>query len=342
MKKKKIIIKATIILLGLASAGSGVFLYLCKNKNLTTKNQLVLEEKQLEPSVLKIGFLTDWEYGSHRKVEEKMTRRAPIELAKAVFYLNEEFQPDITIGGGDYVESSSTDAEGAKEQLSDINEVFSLVKSPRLYAFGNHDFRALPEEAVREALGVSEFHSFQDVGEWRIVILDTNFNKFGKHRSAENYVRGQVSQEELSWLKSSLETDRPVLLFCHHSPINVPVGGRISRNIDNAGEVREILENAGNVAAVISGHNPTSYFARLNGINYFIANTMANINARDNFATFETTYDHENGNAKITFKQLGPDAREYETEWKQGEKAPDYQYPPVISPKAPEKEQTEL
>ena len=289
------------------------------------KKQNSLKEIQKQTSLLKIGFLTDWEYGTRRLLGDKMTRKSPSELSKAVFYLNEEFHPNIVIGGGDYIESSAVKPERAREQLEEINEIFSLIKVPRLYAFGNHDLRSLSKVEIKEILGIQESHAIRDIGDWRIIIFDTNFTLEGEDRNAENYVIGGVNQNELNWLREALKTDKPVLVFSHHSPAaSVSNGNRIVINMTNDKEVRTILEEAGNVAAVFSGHTPNSYFERLNGINYFICDTLVNINALGSFATIEVEYIQEDRIAKITFKQLGNDKHEYYAEWKYGERAEDY------------------
>jgi len=90
-------------------------------------------------------------------------------------------------------------------------------------------------------------------------------------------------------------------------------------NITDAKEVRDILENAGNVAAVVSGHNPSSYFEKLNGINYLISDTLVNSFSLGSFATLDVSYDSGNKYAKIFFKQLGANKIEYQAEWKYGE-----------------------
>ena len=314
--KKIIIIVGVIIIffLGLFVGTKNTFY---KTIPIETKNQ---------SSLLKIGFLTDWEYGTRRQLGAKLTRKAPVEMAKSVLYLNQEFHPDLVIGGGDYIESSAVKPESAKEQLKEINEVFSLVQAPRLYALGNHDLRSLTKAEVREVLGIQEDHEVKDIGDWRIVVLDTNFTADGQHRFAQNYVLGSVSPEELNWLRESLATNRPVLVFSHHSPVHHKNRlGNVVQNITNHQEVKSILEEAKNVVAVFSGHTPTTYFERLNGINYFIADTLVNVNALGSFATIEADYDREEKSAKIVFKQFEDDIHEYQTEWKYGEKAENYQ-----------------
>lgn len=48
---------------------------------------------------LKIGVISDWEFGDQKKVGNKLTNQAMPELEKVVQYLNEEFKPEIIIAG---------------------------------------------------------------------------------------------------------------------------------------------------------------------------------------------------------------------------------------------------
>lgn len=272
-----------------------------------------------ETSLLKIGFVNDWEYGTRKRLGHKLTNQAPMELGQAVEYLNTVFQPDIVIGGGDYVESSGVKPERAKEQLALVDKVFRKLTAPRLYALGNHDMRVLTKAEVREILGIEENHAIRDIGDWRIVVLDTNFNKSdGSDRNAKAYATGFVSEGELGWLREALRTDRPVMVFSHHSPVASPnVNGVFAMSIENASAVREALEASGNVAAVVSGHSPYGYYEERNGIHYFVVDTLVNESALGTFATIEARYARETGDADILFKRVDGGQRLFETvDWK--------------------------
>lgn len=272
-----------------------------------------------ETSLLKIGFINDWEYGTRKRLGHKLTNQAPMELGQAVEYLNTVFRPDIVIGGGDYVESSGVKPERAKEQLALVDKIFQKLTAPRLYALGNHDMRVLTKAEVREILGIEENHAVRDIGDWRIIVLDTNFNKSdGSDRNTKAYAAGFVSESELGWLREALQTNRPVMVFSHHSPVASPnLEGVFAVNIENAPAVREVLESRGNVAAVISGHSPYGYYEERNGIHYFVVDTLVNENALGTFATVEARYARETGDADILFKRVDGGQRLFETvDWK--------------------------
>lgn len=265
------------------------------------------EERVSEAPLLKIGYVGDWEYGYHASLKHKLTSRAPQELGKVVKYFNAVFKPDIVVGGGDYIESSAVKPERAKIQLKEINAVFEKVAAPRLYALGNHDMRSLSKSDVREILGIPENHAIYDVGDWRIVVVDMNYTKDDLDRGAEPYTIGHLSPSEKSWLEAALGTDRPVIVFGHHSPLIIPNGQGTGfiQNLDNPLELRSVLEKAGNVVAFVSGHNTMSYYEERNGIHYFIVDTLVRAEALGSFATIEARYAKDGRYAEIRFRQQG-------------------------------------
>ena len=262
------------------------------------------------PSTLKVGFTTDWEYGYRQRMKHKLTLQSLPALEEAVSYLNDTYHPDIVVGGGDYIESTGVKPERAREQLAKVDAVFQKLSAPRLYALGNHDLRSLTKADVREVLGLEENHTFRDIGDWRLVVLDTNFNEDGSDRGTKQYVTGFVSEPEISWLASALRTDRPVLVFSHHSPVMSPnVDGIFAVNILNAESVRRVLEEAGSVVGVVSGHSPYGYAEERNGIHYFVVDTLANEPVLGTFATLDLRYAKETREAEILFRRVGGNQR---------------------------------
>lgn len=278
------------------------------------------------PSMLRVGFVSDWEYGSRTQMKHKLTSQAPAELEKAVAYFNDVFRPDLVVGGGDYVESSSVKPEKVRAQLEYVNGIFSGLEAPRLYALGNHDMRQLSKEEIRGILGMEDNHAIRDIGEWRIVVLDSNFNdEDGSDRDTDSYTRGFVSREELEWLRGALRTDRPVMVFVHHSPLDIMNGDRDGtiRNIGNAAEVRRVLEEAGSVALVVSGHSPTTLYEERNGIHYVIVDTLVNEPALGAFAAIEAGYVSSRGAAEFRVRQFGLRSVEYVFDWWREDVSPD-------------------
>lgn len=262
------------------------------------------------PTLLKVGFSTDWEYGSRKRLEHKLPIQGLPELKKVVAYYNDVFRPDLVIGGGDYIESSATKPEKAKAQLREIHEVFKTLTMPRYYALGNHDMRSLTKREVMDILGIEESHVILDQGDWRLVIFDSNFHhQTDADRGAENYTDGYVNQAEMAWLDAALDTDRPTIVFSHHSPAIVlsQSDGENNRRtvIKNGAEVRALLERHPNVVASMSGHTPRPQYTEINGIHYFIADTLVNEAALGAFATIELTWHPDERRGEILFEHYG-------------------------------------
>lgn len=267
-----------------------------------------------EPVKLKIGFSPDWEYGSRKRLAHKLTNQAPVELEKVVRYFNDEFKPDLVVGGGDYVESTGVKPETAKRQLREVNEIFSRLEAPRVYALGNHDMRSLSKEEVMEILEIGSPHSVTDLNGFRVVVFDTNFNKADDtHRSREQYAEGYVSARELRWLEAAITTDRPTLVFSHHSPVTAKnVDDILARNILNEESVRAILERHHNIVAVISGHTPRPQHIIVNEVHYLISDTLVNEDGLGAFAAISLEYFPSSSRTTLRFEHFGRRPAVYE------------------------------
>lgn len=252
-------------------------------------------------SILKIAFVTDWEYSSRDKVGKKLTGQALEQMDIVTKEINEKFHPDMLVSGGDMIESSGFREEKAITYLTRINDLFSKVQSEKKeYVMGNHDLRALSKDKVREILGMADNHSFYDYGDWRFVFMDANFNpETEAHRGPNQYNVGYVSKSEFQWLEEALKTDRPTIIFSHFSALPS------SKNLTNHSQTRAFLEKFPNLVAMISGHDPDFKFRHINGINYFIVDNLVNPNALGSYATIETSFNQKTKEARISLVQHG-------------------------------------
>ena len=257
---------------------------------------------------LKIGFVTDWEYGKYKEFTHKLPSRAKKYLKRAVAHYNKKFKPDLVIGGGDYILGSGISKARAKKQLVDINKIFKRLSAPRRYCIGNHDLGKLSEEEVQASLGINYNHSVTDIRSIRVITLDTNELAPGED---EYKTSGRVSDKELAWLDEQLNTNLPVIVFSHHSPIQTPEAGSWRTNILKANDLRAVLEKYGNVVAIFSGHHAVNYSEERNGINYFIINNLTDSRARGSFADISVEM-KENGEVEIYVVQYGKNPANYQ------------------------------
>lgn len=255
---------------------------------------------------LKIGFVTDWEFGTKKEYDHKMPRQADNYLKKTVKYYNNVFKPDIVVGGGDYILSRSVSRSRAIKQIKSINKIFKKTSAPRLYCIGNHDLSDLSKGQVRQALGIDYDHLVTDLNGVRLITIDTNSLASGEGGYG---VTGRLPDGELEWLEEQLDTDLPVIVFSHQSPISTPENGGWRTNIYNAVELRETLEKNGNVAAVFSGHAAVNYSTEVNGINYVIINNLVTKTALGSFANISV--EKSGNNVSVFVSQLGKSPATY-------------------------------
>jgi 3',5'-cyclic AMP phosphodiesterase CpdA len=253
-------------------------------------------------TILKIGVVTDFEYANRKRIGNKLPKRAIPELGKVVEYFNSEFHPDVVVECGDMIESSTTrKIESARSRFQEINKVYSKLQMRREYVLGNHDLRAVNKEQFREFAGMTDNHKYFDLGEWRLVLMDTNFNKEGKDRGPSFYAGGYVSENEFRWLEEAFATKRPIIVFSHH-----PIVPDKKKNLGNGDEVRIFFEKYDNIILTVSGHDPNFRFNQKNGIAYLVVDNLANKDSIGSFATLKIGYNKYTREAKVNIEHYGP------------------------------------
>jgi hypothetical protein len=251
---------------------------------------------------LKIGFVTDWEYGTKKEYDHKLPKSAEKYLKTAVNHYNNVFRPDLVVGGGDYILSRGIKGKKAAKQLRHINNIFRRASAPRRYCIGNHDLSDMSEATVEQNLGIDSAHSSTDLNGVRVITLDTN--EPDPREDEEEYgVVGRVSDEELAWLEEKLDTSLPVIAFSHHSPVQTLDGNAVRINIYSADHVRAVLEKYGNVVAVFSGHHAVNYKTEMNGISYVIINNLTDKIAKGTFA--DITAEKTENSVIVSVSQYG-------------------------------------
>lgn len=249
---------------------------------------------------LKIGFVTDWEYGTKKEFDHKLPSSAKKYLKTAVSHYNNIFKPDLIVGGGDYILSRGISKKNSAKQLRQIDGIFRKADGSRRYCVGNHDLSELSKEEVKKNLGIDYVHSATDTQGMRVITMDTNDKAPGEKGYG---VPGRVSDEELIWLDEKLNTNLPVIIFSHHSPVQTRDGKILRTNIIAADKTREVLEKYGNVVAVFSGHHAVNYKTEVNGISYVIINNLSDKKALGSFA--DITAEKTENSVSVSVSQFG-------------------------------------
>ncbi len=209
---------------------------------------IILCCRQKDADILKIGFLTDWEYSQSSKtfLIEDLIRAASA-------HYNEIFKPDLVIGGGNY-------ANNLKDFEKIINN-FERIKADKLYCLGKKDYNSDSFSKVKKILKLKNSYSSKIIKNIKVIILDTTENNEPKTSL------GTISEVQLNWLKKELSGTEPVLIFSHHNLIETPAEDIWQENLTNQKEVFSLLkDNNQKILAVISGNTKNDYITKKSGI----------------------------------------------------------------------------
>jgi hypothetical protein len=145
---------------------------------------------------------------------------------------------------------------------------------PQVDVIGNHDMDggSTPEKTVAW-MGLKSRYSTQVLADYRLIILDGNERR--KDIAVKGYARA-ISDEQLNWLKLTLEIDKlPVVVFCHQGLDGIDGG------VINSAQVRTVLEDANRAAGgsrirlVLTGHHHLDYLVQVAGIPYLQVNSFS-------------------------------------------------------------------
>ncbi len=242
-----------------------------------------------QSGILKIGFVTDWEYSQTVTSKEKNGLLAKELLTKTVSHYNYFFKPDLVIGGGDYLNKTGANETDTLTQLQEINSVFNEIKAPKFYCLGKKDYQAdyLPE--VKALLKLNNTYYSQIFKDINIIILDTTQND--KIESSQ----GTVEQAQLEWLKKELSKPQPALIFSHHSIIETPDNDTWRQNLTNQDEVLDLIkENNQKIIAIFSGNSKKDYITKKSGLPFANIGGLANRLTLGRFSDIKITQNQEN------------------------------------------------
>jgi 3',5'-cyclic AMP phosphodiesterase CpdA len=176
---------------------------------------------------LRLGFLTD----CHAMAELD----APAWLDRTAALMN-SLEPDLIIGGGDFVNGGFYSPGGVMEQRWSIADGFLKKLRTRLEpVIGNHDFfepllpdgspsRIDPRWRFRKQFGLERtYRSFEFKG-YRFLILDSV-----KVVGGASPYRGWISANQLLWLDRELKkipSNQPIIL-CSHIPFRTSLADHL-------------------------------------------------------------------------------------------------------------------
>jgi len=141
-----------------------------------------------------------------------------------------------------------------------VRELFGDLGKPVWCLPGNHD----DAELMRRELAGAPFHvgGFQDLGAWRIVMLDS---------CVAGQAHGRLSAAELARLEASLAGagDRHVLVGLHHHPVRMGSRWIDSVGLQNADEFFAVTDRHPQLRAIVWGHVHQSFEGHRKGVRLF-------------------------------------------------------------------------
>lgn len=258
---------------------------------------------------LRIGFITDIHSASESITGNLAFSQSFIDAINSFLRkMNDNFGPDMIINGGDIIEGTQVSSSQGKAELSRIKKLFDQTAIKKYWVLGNHDLRSIKKSQWKEALDIDYTRTSFKLKGYKIIILDSNFDNNGNNVYPGNgFTRGNVSDEEMTWLEKELSSSEKKIIFIHHPPLRGISSTPNSNLIKNANELKSLFSE-GNVLAVFSGHIEDLYSEEDAGVKYFVfpgftknptyPGAFVNITIDGNKITEQMSYFGKDGNYK--------------------------------------------
>lgn len=255
-----------------------------KKKNIIVQEVVeikpVWEKKIKTQEDLRVGIITDTHIRPTRFNKKDKSpsalRYIKEDYLEDFINFNEQmniFYPNAIVHLGDIVEGTD---DPDYVSLSGIDLVKNeLLKNnvPIYWLIGNHELRSITKEQFKTALGLENFDYFKDIGDYRFIFLDGNFNPSNANVDfvGQDYIPGFVHPKTLMWLEELLKTEKRVFVFMHQAVVGMDFfsNEEIYKNaIANWREVMNLFEKY-NVEAFFNGHIENKYYKEINGVKYY-------------------------------------------------------------------------
>ncbi|MCC3277364.1 phosphodiesterase [Arthrobacter sp. zg-Y40] len=171
-------------------------------------------------------------------------------------------QPEAIVFTGDLADRGEA---GAYARLRDVVVPAAERMGARvIWAMGNHDdraaFRQVLLNGAPEMTPVDQVHHLDGL---RVITLDT---------SVPGYHHGELTAEQLAWLRRELHTPAPdgTILAMHHPPVPSVQDLSVLVELRNQQELAAVIAGS-DVRAVIAGHLHYSTFSTFAGIPVSVA-----------------------------------------------------------------------
>ena len=231
--------------------------------------------------ILKFGIATDNHVNSSRINSADRRPFAPRKLRSSdyAFFSKfvpqmKEFQPEFVVNLGDVVDGSSDPEPEGIIELQLVRKEMEKAGVPVKWVVGNHDLRVVSKEKFGEVLDMEAMDYTFDIGDYRFVVVDANYDRDNVPRSPDGgrYIPGHIPPQTFEWLKKQLETDKRVIVFIHQGVFADKSRGDYSKekqkfaykkSINNADELQKIFDEY-RVDASFNGHMEARRYEKTN------------------------------------------------------------------------------
>ncbi|MSR98349.1 phosphodiesterase [Arthrobacter sp. BL-252-APC-1A] len=173
-----------------------------------------------------------------------------------------ERKPEAIVFTGDLADKG--EPEAYDELRSIVEPAAEQMGAKVIWVMGNHDKREhFKERLLDEAPDMAPMDRVYEVNGLRIVTLDT---------SVPGYHHGELSDSQLSWLRSVLRTPAPdgTILALHHPPVPSVQDLTVLVELRHQRDLAAVLAGT-DVRSIIAGHLHYSTFATFAGIPVSVA-----------------------------------------------------------------------
>ncbi|KPN17692.1 phosphodiesterase [Arthrobacter sp. Edens01] len=173
-----------------------------------------------------------------------------------------ERKPEAFVFTGDLADKG--EPEAYDELRSIVEPAAEQMGAKVIWVMGNHDKREhFKERLLDEAPDMAPMDRVYEVNGLRIVTLDT---------SVPGYHHGELSDSQLSWLRSVLRTPAPdgTILALHHPPVPSVQDLTVLVELRHQRDLAAVLAGT-DVRSIIAGHLHYSTFATFAGIPVSVA-----------------------------------------------------------------------
>jgi Icc protein len=205
---------------------------------------------------MKAAFISDLHIGPtafYKGVRRKLTEHAENYVHRFVEQVSDSNQYSFAIQLGDLIQDEGLESD--RENVRNALSVFAQTTIPFHHVVGNHDTINISHKEIGDLLSMERLYYSFDIDGVHVVIL----HSFNPVPETPGII---IPSEQMEWLKADLnETDKPTLIFIHHSLADQDLAGNpwfAGRSelalIDNRADVRDLISASGKVVAVVNGH----------------------------------------------------------------------------------------